>query len=219
MTFVAFYSLFCIFHHFVWSCTSLLFLLRVRLVERGSPHSLPLMESGKVSYLSFVLSAVKILKKFHIWCWRLVFGLFWFLHRSCRGSESSSPTQRPRDQWESHIWARFVRVSLTNNISIFNQDVSELLWHFIIVCFSKICCRSANTRAVSRVTFSLCFVAVNEMWDWCFTSRSADIILFYPHWKLSKQPLWFSVKKQQPSQHFWNCQLILSSVISQFSHF
>lgn len=29
--------------------------LRVRLVERGSPHSLPLMESGKVSLLVFFL--------------------------------------------------------------------------------------------------------------------------------------------------------------------
>ncbi len=36
---------------FVRKATVSLFFLRVRLVERGSPHSLPLMESGKVPAL------------------------------------------------------------------------------------------------------------------------------------------------------------------------
>lgn len=32
-----------------WCKTPLFIFFRVRLVERGSPHSLPLMESGKVT--------------------------------------------------------------------------------------------------------------------------------------------------------------------------
>lgn len=34
----------------------IMFYLRVRLVERGSPHSLPLMESGKVKHLHMLLT-------------------------------------------------------------------------------------------------------------------------------------------------------------------